>query len=91
MPKGQFYALTGTLQRSDRFSPYLHLHVIKLPSGSGWYLNIRGNTDHLIGRTVHIEGRRWDFAIIDVDRIWAEGEPRPVFLRERIRAWWASG
>ena len=81
---GQFYALTGTLRRSDRYSPYLSLHVITLPSGSGRYLNIPGNTDRLIGRTVHIEGARWDFGVIDVDRIWAEGDPRPLFLRERL-------
>lgn len=90
VPNGQFYALTGTLQRSELLSPYYRLYALHLPEGGARSLDVLGNADHLIGRTVHIEGRRWDFAIIDVDRIWAEGDPRPVFLRERLAGWWAS-
>ena len=84
MPKGQFYALTGTLQRSELLSPYYRLYALHLPEGGARSLDMLGNADHLIGRMVHIEGRRWDFAIIDVDRIWAEGDPRPLFWRERL-------
>lgn len=84
MPKGQFYALTGILQRADLLLPSYGLYAIKLPNGSGWYLDIRRRADHLVGRTVHIEGERWEFAIIDVNRIWAEGDPRPLFWPERL-------
>lgn len=90
MPKGQFYALTGKLRRAELLARCYGLYALDLPDGSGWYLDIRRDADHLIGRPVHIEGKRWDFAIIDVDRIWAEGEPRPLFWREKIRAWWAG-
>ena len=90
MPKGKFYALTGILQRSDLLLPNYGLYAIKLPNGSGWYLDIRSRADHLVGRTVHIEGQRWEFAIIDVDRIWAKGDPRPLFWRERVARWMQS-
>lgn len=87
MPKGQFYALTGVLQHSEHLSPYYRLYALELPDGGGWFLDTSRTVDHLIGRTVHIEGERWDFAIIDVDRIWADGDPRPLFWRERLVRW----
>lgn len=83
MPKGQFYALTGTLSRSYAYTGFAH-YAIDPPTGLSWILQINRNVDHLLGRTVHIEGVRWDYAIIDVDRIWAEGDPRPIFWWERL-------
>lgn len=83
MPKGQSYALTGTLWRSALMPSY-RLYVLYPSDGGGWWLDTPRNVDHLIGRRVHIEGRRWDFAIIDVSRIWAEGEARPLLWRERL-------
>lgn len=89
VPKGQSYALTGTLWRSALMPSY-RLYVLDLPDGGGWLLDTPRNVDHLIGRRVHIEGTRWDFVIINVDRIWAEGEPRPLLWRERLARmmWW---
>ncbi len=82
MPKGQSYALTGTLWRSELI-PHLRLYALHLPDG-GWLLDTPRRVDHLIGRRVHIEGTRWDFAIINVDRIWAVGDSRPLLWRERL-------
>ena len=83
MPKGQSCALTGTLRRSALMPTY-RLYALYLSDGGGWLLDTPCNVDHLIGRRVHIEGKRWDFAIIDVSRIWAEGETRPLLWRERL-------
>lgn len=87
MPKGEFFALTGTLQPYRKIRHY-RLYTLDLADGGGWLLDTGRNVDHLIGSTVHVEGERWDFAIIDVDRIWASGDPRPLFWRERLAGWW---
>ena len=83
MPKGQSYALTGMLWRSELLPSY-RLYALHLPDGGGWLLDTPRRVDHLIGRRVQIEGKRWDFSIIDVSRIWAEGEARPLLWRERL-------
>lgn len=80
--KGQFHELTGTLWRSS-IRPS-HLYEIYTDSGGRWFLDMPRRVDHLIGRGVHVEGRRSDFSLIDVSRVWAVGEPRPLDWRERL-------
>ena len=86
VPRWQYYELTGTRWRSS-IRP-AHLYEIHTDRGARWFLDMPRRVDHLIGRAVHIEGYRSDFALIDVSRVWAVGEPRPLDWRERLAAWW---
>ena len=82
MPKGQFIELRGMLLPSP-VQPLL-LYMLRTHDGAQWFLHTSKRVDHLLGGDVHIEGTRFDFATIDVDRIWAFGTPRPVTWRERL-------
>ncbi len=82
VPKGQFVALRGMLLPSP-VQPLL-LYMLHTHDGAHWFLHTSKHVDHLLGGDVHIEGTCFDFATIDVERIWAVGEPRPVFWWERL-------
>jgi hypothetical protein len=82
VPKGQFHELTGTLWRSS--IPPWHLYEIHTDGGGRWFLDTPRRVDNLIGQSVHVEGVRWEFSIIDVKRIWPVGAPRPLNWRERL-------
>ena len=82
MPMGSFHAETGMLRYIGR-----GLYALDRDEGGTWRLDLWTSAPRLVGHRVHIEGRRSGFDLLDVDRIWAEGSPRPVKLRERVAGW----
>ena len=83
MPRGTRYALAGTL-RWTRFG-----YALEMDDGGVWRLDVGSGVKRLIDRAVRIEGIRSGFDLLDVQRIWAEGDLRPASLRERLAAWFS--
>ena len=67
MPRGTRHIETGTLGWDARN----RLHVLHMPGGGYWHLDMPGRTRHLIGREVTVDGIRSGFNMLDVRRVVA--------------------
>ena len=65
MPRGTRHIETGTLGWDARN----RLHVLHMPGGGYWHLDMPGRTRLLIGSEVTVEGIRSDFNLLDVSRV----------------------
>jgi hypothetical protein len=52
-----------------------HTLILKRDDGGRWRLDVPRKADRLVGRRVTIEGKRSAFDMIDVHRIYPEGQP----------------
>ena len=80
MPRGSRHTLTGTLRWRR------HGYALEMDDGGVWRLDIGGSVKRLIDRAVWIEGSRSGFDLLDVRRIWAKDDRRPVSLSDRLAA-----
>ena len=83
MPRGTLHIETGTLGWDARN----RLHVLQMPGGGYWHLDMPGRTRRLIGREVTIEGMRSGFNLLDVSSVLAV-DGRPTARRARSRLCW---
>lgn len=67
MPRGTRHVETGTLGWDARN----HLHVLNMPGGGYWHLDMPGRTRRFIGREVTVEGIRSGFNLLDVETVIA--------------------
>jgi len=83
MPKGTRHVEAGTL-RSNHFG-----FVLEMDGGGFWALELWSvqKPQRYFGQRVKVEGTRVGFNILDVDRMWPEGEPRPLTWFETLKAW----
>jgi hypothetical protein len=86
MPKFTRHVDIGTL-RLNNFG-----YVLEQEGGGFWVLetwDVR-RVDLFLDQCVTVEGTRVGFNILSVDRMWREGEPRPLTPMEKLRAWWRT-
>lgn len=75
MPKGAWHVETGIL-RTHRWG-----YALETDGGGMWQLDLSGSARRYLGMRVTVEGRRSDFNLLDVHRIYPIDRPVDRLLR----------
>ncbi len=80
MTLGTHHHVTGTLRRT-RFN---YLYILEMKGGHRWRLDILQDVTDLVGKRVEVEGQQSDYDMLDVHKIWQQGDPRPLSPWEQL-------